>query len=92
MNTSNASQPSGRQQIKDDQVQKMLSRFFGQMDHEAFEDVEAAIIWVEVPAKAYLVKQGAKGDSMYILIKGQLEAVFRDDIGQGKKDREHPTR
>ena len=87
MNASSASRPtdSHTSQVQDAHTQEMLGRFFGQLDQEAYQDVVEAIVWVKVPAHEYLVKQGDEGDSMYILIEGLLEALFRDEIGQEKK-------
>ncbi len=64
------------------QLAEMLPELFGELDEETFDDIEAESDWVEVHRGEVLMRQGAPGDSMYILIRGRLEARITNEDGK----------
>ena len=82
--------PSGRTQLLFDplpyrsQLRLSLQQYFGELEEEVFNDFEEQIEWVRLKENDLLVQQGAEGDSMYILIEGQLLVIYEDVSGQKK--------
>ena len=71
-----------RQRLFRNQLAEMLPNIFGQLDEETFNDIEAEAEWVQISRGDVLIKQGAPGDSMYILIRGRLQARVNLEDGQ----------
>ncbi|MBT3603761.1 MAG: cyclic nucleotide-binding domain-containing protein [Candidatus Latescibacteria bacterium] len=63
-----------RQRLFRNQLAEMLPNLFGELDEETFNDIEAEAEWVQISRGDVLIKQGDPGDSMYILIRGRLQA------------------
>lgn len=63
-----------RQRLFRNQLAEMLPNLFGKLDEETFNDIEAEAEWVQLSRGDILIKQGDPGDSMYILIRGRLQA------------------
>lgn len=63
-----------RQRLFRNQLAEMLPNLFGELDEETFNDIEAEAEWVQISRGDILIKQGDPGDSMYILIRGRLQA------------------
>lgn len=69
-----------RQRLFRNQLAEMLPNLFGELDEETFNDIEAEAEWTQISRGDVLIKQGDPGDSMYILIRGRLQArVIIDD-------------
>jgi NTE family protein len=52
-----------------------LSTLFGSLSHEIIDEIEEDIDWVHLENGNCLFRQGAPGDSLYVLINGKLKAV-----------------
>jgi len=63
-----------RQRLFRNELAEMLPNLFGELDEETFNDIEAEAEWVQISRGDVLIKQGEPGDSMYILIRGRLQA------------------
>ncbi|MFT5365926.1 MAG: putative acylesterase/phospholipase RssA/CRP-like cAMP-binding protein [Candidatus Latescibacterota bacterium] len=63
-----------RQRLFRNQLAEMLPNLFGELDEATFNDIEAEAEWVQISRGDVLIKQGDPGDSMYILIRGRLQA------------------
>jgi predicted acylesterase/phospholipase RssA/CRP-like cAMP-binding protein len=70
-----------RQRLFRNQLAEMLPNLFGELDEETFDNIEAEAEWVQVSRGDVLMKQGDPGDSMYILIRGRLQARVTDEDG-----------
>jgi NTE family protein/lysophospholipid hydrolase len=70
-----------RQRLFRNQLAEMLPNLFGQLDEETFNNIEAEAEWVQVSRGDVLIKQGDPGDSMYVLIRGRLQALVTDEDG-----------
>ena len=62
----------------------MLPKLFGPIDDEVFTSILPLLEWVELNGNSYLFRQGAEGDSLYLLVSGRLQAVVRNERGRGK--------
>ncbi|MDA0350170.1 MAG: cyclic nucleotide-binding and patatin-like phospholipase domain-containing protein [Verrucomicrobia bacterium] len=69
-----------QQRLFRNQLAEMLPNLFGALDEATFNDIEAEAEWVQISRGDILIKQGDPGDSMYILIRGRLQArvTFED--------------
>jgi NTE family protein/lysophospholipid hydrolase len=63
-----------RQRLFRNQLAEMLPNLFGELDEATFNDIEAEAEWIQISRGDVLIKQGDPGDSMYILIRGRLQA------------------
>ena len=63
------------------QLAEMLPNLFGELDENTIDNIEAEAEWVHVSRGDVLIKQGDPGDSMYILIRGRLQARVTDEDG-----------
>ena len=70
-----------RQRLFRNQLAEMLPSLFGDLDEETFNNIEAEAEWVQVSRGDVLIRQGDPGDSMYILIRGRLQARITDEDG-----------
>ena len=70
-----------RQRLFRNQLAEMLPNLFGELGEETFNDIEAEAEWVQVSRGDVLISQGDPGDSMYILIRGRLQARITDEDG-----------
>ncbi|MCI4669713.1 MAG: patatin-like phospholipase family protein [Bacteroidia bacterium] len=72
---------SSQSELKVLRLRPALQKYFGEMSDETFEEFASLLEWVELPANRLLVRQGDRGDSMYILISGRLQAWISQDDG-----------
>lgn len=72
---------SSQSELKVLRLRPALQKYFGEMSDETFEDFASLLEWIELPANRLLVRQGEKGDSMYILISGRLQAWISQPDG-----------
>ena len=72
---------SSQSDLKALRLRPALEKYFGEMDDETFEQFAELLEWIELPANRLLVRQGEKGDSMYILISGRLQAWINENDG-----------
>ena len=70
-----------RQRLFRNQLAEMLPNLFGELDEETFNDIEAEAEWIQISRGDVLIKQGDPGDSMYILIRGRLQAWVNIEEG-----------
>jgi len=75
---------SSQSELKALRLRPALQKYFGEMEDDTFEQFAELLEWIELPANRLLVRQGDKGDSMYILISGRLQAWIREVDG-GKR-------
>jgi predicted acylesterase/phospholipase RssA/CRP-like cAMP-binding protein len=64
-----------------DQLAAMLPKLFGPLDDETFNRIEAVAEWVQVPRGDLVLKQGDPGGSLFILIRGRLQALIANEDG-----------
>lgn len=70
-----------RQRLFRNQLAEMLPKLFGKLDEETFDYIESKAQWVVLSRGDVLMSQGDPGDSMYIVIRGRLQARIPDEDG-----------
>ena len=64
-----------------DQLAAMLPKLFGKLDEDTFRRIEAVAEWVQVPRGELVLRQGDPGGSLFILIRGRLQALIANEDG-----------
>ena len=64
----------------------LLPNLFGEMKEEEIRSLEAELEWHQVSRGERLIKQGDRGNAMFIVLSGQLQVAVRDEEGE-----EHPV-
>jgi NTE family protein/lysophospholipid hydrolase len=54
---------------------------FGPLDASAIRQLEAEVRWITLPRGELLVRQGDRGDSVFVLLAGRLQALLEDPSG-----------
>ena len=70
-----------RRRLFRNQLAEMLPKLFGELDEETFDSIEEEAEWVQVFRGSVLMREGDPGDSMYILIRGRLQARITQEDG-----------
>ena len=70
-----------RRRLFRNQLAEMLPKLFGELDEETFDSIEGEAEWVQVFRGSVLMREGDPGDSMYILIRGRLQARIAQEDG-----------
>ncbi|MDQ2069010.1 cyclic nucleotide-binding domain-containing protein [Natronospira bacteriovora] len=64
--------------LRQNRIRHLIQKHFGTLNDEAFQALEGALDWRELNAGERLFEQGDPGDSLYILVNGQLRALRGD--------------
>ncbi|MED5330012.1 MAG: cyclic nucleotide-binding and patatin-like phospholipase domain-containing protein [Planctomycetota bacterium] len=70
-----------RRRLFRNQLAEMLPKLFGKLDEGTFDSIEEEAEWVQVFRGSVLMREGDPGDSMYILIRGRLQARIGQEDG-----------
>ena len=70
-----------RQCLRRDRLAAMLPRLFGNLDEKTFADIESEAEWIRVSRGDVVLREGAPGDGLYIVIAGRLQARTTDEDG-----------
>ncbi len=62
-----------------DHLQQTLANLFGKIDTEVLDFILPLLEWKEVLGNSFLFHQGEQGESLYILLSGQMQAIVRDE-------------
>ncbi len=63
------------------QLAAILTRFFGQLDAAAIHDLETRFDWLTLRGGEALIRQGERGDTMFIVISGRFRVSRVEDDG-----------
>ena len=66
-----------------DEARPILSRLFGKMTDEVFEEISQMLTWNHFESDDCIFRESEAGDSMYIVVQGRLRVV-REYEGQEK--------
>jgi len=76
-----------RPQHQEELLLKHLRSFFGSLDEAALQVVRSRLRWVEVVGGDTLMRQGDRGECLYLLVSGRLR-VYIDDADERRIVRE----
>ena len=61
---------------------------FARLDEASRRAVEAEVEWVRIAGGSTLFRQGEAGDSLYVVIRGRLQAIVEVPAGPGRDRRD----
>ena len=70
-----------RERLQRNQLAAIVRRYFGVLDDGAQRDLAENLEWLTVAPGEILFRKGDPGDSLYIVVNGQLWAVGEDEAG-----------
>jgi NTE family protein/lysophospholipid hydrolase len=81
-----------RRRLRQEQLQRVLSSVFGELDPAALANMAGELEWVELRTGEALFEQGAPSDSLYLVVSGRLVGVHAEagsrrivaEIGRGE--------
>ena len=68
-----------RPQHQEELLLKHLRSFLGILDEEAIQAVRSRLRWVEVAGGDTLMRQGDRGEALYLLVSGRLRVYIEED-------------
>ncbi|MEA5445918.1 cyclic nucleotide-binding domain-containing protein [Gammaproteobacteria bacterium AB-CW1] len=67
--------------MRHNQIGKLIRRYFGTLEDETWRALEDRLKWQQLEPGEMLFDQGAPGDSLYILVSGQLRILGSNQDG-----------
>ncbi len=65
--------------LRHNRIAGLIRQYFGTLDDEAFNHLEDRLQWLDLDPGELLFDQGHAGDSLYILVSGQLRVLTGDE-------------
>jgi lysophospholipid hydrolase len=70
-----------RERLRRNQLSAIIRRYFGALDEPAQEELAESLEWLSLSPGEILFRHGDPGESLYLVVSGQLWAVGEDEMG-----------